>query len=124
LFLISPDGREQRLVSDEPWLRHTWTPDSSRIVAVRQTDENRLELVSIDIATRAQRVLNPDVGAAPPATPQLRGFSLSADGRRVLTSLIRLRGDLQVLEGFEEPDSPWRRLRHFFTSSPRPDAAR
>ena len=102
-----------------------WSLDSSRIIAVRQTDDNRLQLVSIDIATRGERVLTPDLGPSPPATPQLRGFSLSADGKRVLTSLIRLRGDLHVLDGFAPPDSLWRRLIHnFFMSSPRLEPAR
>jgi eukaryotic-like serine/threonine-protein kinase len=125
LYIVSPDGREQRLVSEAVWLRHVWSLDSSRIVAVRQTDDNRLQLVSIDIATRGERVLTPDLGPSPPATPQLRGFSLSADGTRVLTSLIRLRGDLHTLDGFAQPDSLWHRLTHnFFTSSPRLEPAR
>lgn len=125
LYIVSPDGREQRLVSEDSWLRHTWSPDSSTIIAVRQTIDYRLQLVSIDIATREERVLTSDLGPSPPATPQLRGFSLSPDGRRVLSSAIRLRGDLHVLDGFAEPGSLWRRLSHnFFTSSPRLDPPR
>ena len=124
LYIVSPDGREQKLVSTELWLRHTWSLDSSKIIAVRQTDENRLQLVSIDIASRAEKALNGNLGPSPPATPQLRGFSLSADGTRVLTSIIRLRGDLHVLDGFSPPAGLWRRLIHkFFTSSPRLEPA-
>jgi Tol biopolymer transport system component len=120
LYIVSPDGRDQRLVSEDSWLRHTWSPDSARIIAVRQTIDYRLQLVSIDIATREERVLTADLGPSPPATPQLRGFSLSPDGKRVLSSTIRLRGDLHVLDGFTQPDSFWRRLSHdFFMSSPR-----
>jgi Tol biopolymer transport system component/tRNA A-37 threonylcarbamoyl transferase component Bud32 len=115
LFIISPDGREERMVSEEPGLRHAWSHDSSKIIAVRQTIDNRLQLVSIDIATRQERVLTADLGPSPPATPQLRGFSLSPDGSHVLTSIIRLRADLHVLDGF---------AHNFFMSSPRLEQAR
>jgi Tol biopolymer transport system component len=125
LYIVSPDGRERRRVSDRLWLRHAWALDSASIIAIRQNDDNRLALVSIDIATTAERLLNADLGPAPPATPPIRGFSLSADGRTVLTSLIRLRGDLHVLDGFSNARGLWRRLtQNLFMTSPRLEPGR
>ena len=57
--------------------------------------------------TQAVRILNPDLGPVPPTTPPLRGFSLSPDGTRLLTSIARLRGDIHILDGFERDDG-WR----------------
>lgn len=111
LYAVSPDGSEQRLLSPEPWIVHVWAADSRRLLAIRQSDENRLQLASIDLATAAVRVLNPDLGPVPPTTPPLRGFSLSPDGTRLLTSIARLRGDIHVLDGFEAVEPVWRRLR-------------
>ena len=120
LYVVSADGRERRRVAGWLGLRHTWARDSSSIIAIRQNDDDRLELVSIDVATTAERVLNADLGPAPPATPPVRGFTLSNDGRRVLTSVIRLRGELHLLEGFAGDPGWWRRItQNFFMSSPR-----
>jgi len=110
LYAVSPDTPEQRVISRDPWLVHTWSRDSRSIFAMRQSDDNRLQLASIDVTTQAVRVINADLGAVPPTTPPLRGFSLSPDGTRLLTSIARLRGDIHVLDGFERTDTPWTRL--------------
>ncbi len=107
LYAVSPEGPEQRLISRDPWIVHTWARDSKSLLAIRQSDDNRLQLASIDVATQAVRILNPDLGPVPPTTPPLRGFSLSPDGTRLLTSIARLRGDIHILDGFARDDG-WR----------------
>lgn len=114
LYAVSPDGPAQQLISTEPWIVHTWARDSRSILAVRQTDDYRLQLAAIDLATRAERILVPDLGPVPPTTPPLRGFSLSPDGTRLLTSIARLRGDVHILDGFERAAGPWQRLTALF----------
>jgi len=118
LSVVSPDGAEERLVSREPWIVHTWSRDSRSLLAIRQTDAFRLQLAALDVATGAERILVPDLGPVPPTTPPLRGFSLSADGTRLLTSIARLRGDIHVLDGFERPAGVWRRLTRRFQRGP------
>ena len=59
----------------------------------------RLQLVSIDPGPGGAGDRR-DLGPSPPTTPPLRGFSLSPDGTRILTSIVQLRGDVHLLEGF------------------------
>ena len=122
LYAVSPEGPEQRLISRDPWIVHTWSRDSKSILAVRQSDDNRLQLASIDVASQAVRILNPDLGPVPATTPPLRGFSLSPDGTRLLTSIARLRGDVHVLDGFERDDGWQARLRRMLPSRPAVDS--
>jgi hypothetical protein len=43
------------------------------------------------------------LGPSPPVNNPVRGISVSPDGRTVLTSIVRLNGDLWLLEGLQ-PD--------------------
>jgi Tol biopolymer transport system component len=105
--VVSPDGTRTRVLAEETWLAHAWSRDGSSIYGVRLGDEQQLELVALDLATGALRTVIRNVGPSPPSSFPLRGFSLSPDGRRFLTSLYRLRGDLWLLEGFDMPRSSW-----------------
>jgi hypothetical protein len=70
--LVSPDGKQQRLLSDDHWFAHTWSRDGSQIFGIRETEQLRLSLVSIDARTGAERVLC-DLGPSPPSTIPSRG---------------------------------------------------
>jgi len=107
--LVSADGAKTRALSEDIPLAHGWSRDGRRIYAVRPGEAARLQLVSIDTATGAEAVVTKDLGPSPPSDDPLRGFSLAPDGRRFLTSILRLRGDLWLLEGFE-PTGPLDRL--------------
>jgi Tol biopolymer transport system component len=98
--VVSPDGQRTRILADETWLAHAWLRDGSALYAVRLTEDLRLEAVVVDVETGATRTVVKDVGAAPPSSVPLRGLSLAPDGRSLLTSIYRLRGDLWLLEGF------------------------
>ncbi len=54
----------------------------------------------MDVASGATQTVAKDLGPSPPSSVPLRGLSLAADGRSLLTSFYRLRGDLWLLEGF------------------------
>ncbi|MEO7837079.1 MAG: protein kinase [Acidimicrobiales bacterium] len=101
--LVSPDGRTTRVLTEETWLAHAWSKDGSMLYAAGPTDDLRLRLVTIDVASARIRVVSGDLGPSPPTTDPLKGFSLAPDGRSVLTSVLRLRGDLWLLEGFDRP---------------------
>ncbi|HET7747218.1 MAG TPA: hypothetical protein VFM29_07945, partial [Vicinamibacteria bacterium] len=100
LALVSPDDGTTRVLAEETWLAHTWSADGSLLYGVRVTDALRLQLVAADVATGRTRTLVDDLGPAPPTSVPLRGLSLSPDGRSLLTSIYRLRGDVWLLEGY------------------------
>ena len=112
--LVSPDGANHRVLSDEAPLVHGWSRDGKVIYGIRPADGGRLQLVSLDVTGGPETVLGRDLGPSPPSDDPLEGFSLAPDGRTFLTSILRLRGDVWLLEGFEPPVGPldrlWRRL--------------
>jgi Tol biopolymer transport system component len=100
--LVSPDGKQTRLLTQETWLAHGWSQDGKTLFAVRQTDDLHFQLTSLDVATGRERVVAEDLGPTPPTSTPLRGFSLAPDGKSFLTSIVRLRGDVWLLEGFPQ----------------------
>jgi Tol biopolymer transport system component len=99
--LVASDGTATRVLSDEVPLAHGWTRDGRRLYAVRPGDGGRLQLVSIEVPSGAEAVVTADLGPSPPSDDPLRGFSLAPDARSFLTSILRLEGDVWLLEGFE-----------------------
>ena len=92
-LLVSPDGG-QRVFSDEHWLAPSaWSRDGTRIFAIRETEDLRLTLVSLDTHSGAVRVIA-DLGPSPPVNNPVKGLTVSADGLRFVTSVVNLRGDL------------------------------
>jgi eukaryotic-like serine/threonine-protein kinase len=108
-LLVSPDGRNQRLISEDQWLVHTWSRDGLEVFGVRETEDLRLSLVAVDPRTRRTRVIA-DVGPSLPVNNPVKGLSITADGRTITTSVLRLRGDLWLLDGLNWHDSFWRWL--------------
>jgi Tol biopolymer transport system component len=112
--LVSPDGKQERAVpgdawADDPWLVHTWSRDGSEILGIKETDDRHLSVVTVNARTGKARTLA-DLGPSPPVNNPVKGFSLSADGRTITTSIVRLRGDLWLLEGLQwRARSWWRR---------------
>jgi hypothetical protein len=95
-MLVSPDGKQQRTLSDDHWLAHTWSRDGSRIFGIRESEELRLSLVALDARTGSARVVG-DLGPSPAVNNPVKGLSLSSDGRTLVTSLVHLRGGLWTL---------------------------
>jgi Tol biopolymer transport system component len=96
--LVSPDGKEQRVISHDQWLVHTWSRDGSEVFGISETEDLRLSLVAVDARTGKARGLV-DLGASPPVNNPVKGLNLSADGRSIATSIVRLRGDLWLVDG-------------------------
>jgi Tol biopolymer transport system component len=94
--LVSPDGKQQRVLSDDHWLAHTWSTDGSRIFGIRETEQLRLSLVALDARTGSARVVA-DLGPSPSVNNPVKGLSMSAEGGSIITSLLRLRGGLWTL---------------------------
>jgi eukaryotic-like serine/threonine-protein kinase len=102
LALVRPDGREARVLSEELWLAYGWAADSRTVYGLREGDKRRhLALVAIDVATGAERVINPDLGIIPPANQPVRGFARTPGG--FATSMARARSDIWMISGVRLP---------------------
>jgi eukaryotic-like serine/threonine-protein kinase len=95
-ILVSADGTGERVLSDEHWLAHTWSHDGMHIFGIRETEDLRLSLVSLDVAAGREQLVA-DLGPSPPVNNPVKGLSASADGRSFVTSLVSLRGDVWTL---------------------------
>ena len=86
---------------------------SRRIFGIRETEDRRLSLVSLD-AESGREHLVANLGPSPPVNNPVKGLSVSADGRSFVTSVIRLRGDVWTLGNvsWREP-SLWARWFSF-----------
>jgi eukaryotic-like serine/threonine-protein kinase len=98
--VVSADGRESRVLAEEAPLAHAWARDGRSLYAIRSEDL-RLQLVAIDVASGRETRLLEDLGAVPPSSDPLAGLSLAPDGKSLLTSIVRLHGDVWLLSGFE-----------------------
>ncbi len=97
--LVSPDGGTERLLTDDQWLAHTWSRSGTEIFGIRDTEDLRLQVVAVDAHSARRRVLA-DLGPSPPVNNPVKGLSVSADGRTIVTSIIgRVTGDIWLLDG-------------------------
>jgi eukaryotic-like serine/threonine-protein kinase len=111
LFLVSPDGETKRSVSDQHWLVHAWSLDSSALYGIRIDDELHLIFSRLPVEGTEQVLAN--LGLSPPVIIPLDGFSLSPDGKEFIAGTLQPVGDLWMLEGFEVRPPWWRRLKPF-----------
>jgi Tol biopolymer transport system component len=103
LSIISLDGKQNRLLSQEFWIASTWAADSKHMYVLREADRLRhFALTSIDIETLAERVINPDLGPIPHAFQPIRGLTLSGPGT-VTTSVATARSEIWVMDDFVQP---------------------
>jgi len=111
VMIVSPDGKEKRVVNEEFMLASTWAADSRHVYVLREADKLRhFALTSIDINTNEERVINPDLGPIPHASQPIRGLTLSGAGT-VSTSIAAARSDIWVMDDFIAPKGLLDRLR-------------
>lgn len=100
LILVSEDGKETLPLSRDPWQVFGWGRSGQSIYGVKRLADGRRMIATLDITTRAEKLLGEL--QFPPAV-ELRGFSLSRDGKSFATSASQPSGDLWVVEGFHRP---------------------
>jgi Tol biopolymer transport system component len=104
LAIVSPDGKDTRVISEDVWIAYAWGADSSRVYGLKEADRPRhYMMVSLDVATGREEVVNPDLGIIPPANQPIRGFS-RAGNQGFVTSIARARSEIWQLEGFNRPE--------------------
>ncbi|HUF69916.1 MAG TPA: protein kinase [Longimicrobiales bacterium] len=107
-LLVSPDGQQEQILTEDQWLVHEWSTDGFEVVGIKETEDLRLALISVDIRTGSVR-LRADLGPSAPVNRPVRGLALAADGRAI-TSTFRLRGDLWLLDGLSLANGAGRRF--------------
>jgi hypothetical protein len=103
LTLVSADGAQRKDVGSGTWLLHGWSTDGTTLYGIRRSDDRRLELVAL--RDGAETVMA-DMGRYPAAfsfgaavgSIPLRGFTMAADRRSFLTSVIRPTSDIWLID--------------------------
>jgi serine/threonine protein kinase len=107
LVIVAPDGGSPQVVSEEVWIAYTWSADSRRIYGLREADRpSHFALVSIQVETLEERVLNPEVGVIPPAFQPIRGLEVVGPDA-LITSIASARSDILVAEGVSLRPRSW-----------------
>jgi hypothetical protein len=110
LVVVTVDGKERQQLSEDSWIAFTWSEDSRRVLGLRLSDDKpgHYMLAALDLATKREHVLNPDVGVIPPALQAIRGLERNGD-QSVITSVARARSDVWIMRGFEHLTAKLRR---------------
>jgi Tol biopolymer transport system component len=110
IVLISPDGaRQRRIRYDRTPNGLMWSADGRTIYTTMSTPNNERQLVAVDLATDRWTVIasyGSDLAFGVPNAPGLR-FTLGPDGTSFLTTIVRQRTDIWILENFLPPTG-WR----------------
>jgi serine/threonine protein kinase len=109
--LVSADGSIQRKISEGKWAVHVWSNDSAAIYGIRVDDDLHLILSRLTIEGTEHVIA--DLGVSPPTSQPFDGFSLSPDGKTFLTSMLKAKSDLWMLEGFDVVPPWWKRWAPF-----------
>jgi serine/threonine protein kinase len=111
LALVSPDGKQTRLLQEQSWMAFAWAADSQRVYGIRLSDDSQhLSVVSVDVRSGGERVHGPNFMALPVASRVVRGMTRSSP-TTFLASIVHVRSDVWLLENFLPAKSLWDRLR-------------
>ena len=100
--IVAPEGGADRVLA--PNLRPrtiAWSADARTLYGLVVDDEGS-RIVVINVASGVVRVVRPlpaELEFTTPVTPGLR-MTLNADGNRLLTTVLRARSDIWMMEGF------------------------
>ena len=109
LRIVSPDGKQNLLVSRREWETYGWSKDGAALYGIAAGENRRLILAGIDVATRRERQIA-DLGPFPPGSDFIdailgdfsyRGFSLHPDGKSFLTSVARVKTQIYLMKDFD-----------------------
>ena len=108
LRIVSPDGNQNHLISQHPWETYGWSNDGTMLYGIASAENNHLVLAKIDIATGKETKIT-DLGPIPPAFDlaqsfneiPYRGFSLHPNGKSFLTSVLRAKMQIYLMNDFD-----------------------
>jgi eukaryotic-like serine/threonine-protein kinase len=101
ILLISPDGSKRRQIAANHVCRVLqWSADGRTIYAPITNASNDTTLLAIDVARDSERVISTlphGVAVGAPLNPSLR-MTLDADGKALLTTIVRSNTDIWTLD--------------------------
>jgi serine/threonine protein kinase len=108
LRIVSPDGRQNRVVSGRIWQTYGWSKDGTGVYGIAYGANRRLILGRVDVATQKETEIA-DLGPIPPAFDigdslnefPYRGFSLHPDGHSFLTSVLKIKTQIYLMKDFD-----------------------
>lgn len=108
--MASPDGKQERVISQQRWETYGWSKDGATLYGVAADVSRHLILNRYDIASGSEKRIT-DLGLVPPgfelANSQgnfwYRGFSMHPDGKSFLTSVYRMQAHIWLMEDFDRP---------------------
>ena len=104
LVIVSPDGKDSRVISQEIWIALCLERRQPRCLRTSRSGPARplCAQPSSTSETMKERVINPELGVIPPAFQPIRGLTLMGAGSLV-TSVASARSDIWMAEGLERP---------------------
>jgi serine/threonine protein kinase/Tol biopolymer transport system component len=110
LRLVSPDGKQKRVVSERKWETYGWSKDGTALYGIAVDEHRHHILARIDVAS-AHETKIADYGLTGGAVDfgylladfPYRGFSLHPDGKSFLTSIYRAKSQIYLLRDFNRP---------------------
>jgi Tol biopolymer transport system component len=113
VHLVTPDGKTHRTLAAMRTETVAWSRDNSTLYTVGYTDRGAREIVTLDVSTGDVHVLHtittPGLSVETRITPGQR-FTIAADGKSFLASVLRSRMDLWILDDFTSPKGRLDRL--------------
>jgi len=108
--VVSPDGKQNRVVSQFFYETYGWSKDGARIIGIARGENRRVLLQQVDVDSGRETRLA-DLGPVPVemdlAEPfnefPFRGFSLHPDGKSFLTSVLRVKTQIYLMKDFDRP---------------------
>ena len=110
LSLVSPDGKKTRVLHEQAWMAFAWSADGQRVFGIRLSDDyQHLTFTSVDVHSGAERVISPAFRPLPVSARLVRGMTRTSP-TTFMASLVDVRSDVWLLEGFLPPPTLWDRL--------------
>jgi hypothetical protein len=107
LRIVSPDARQNRVISHRAWETYGWSKDGATLYGIGYGENRRFMLSSIDLASGRETQVA-DLGILPAidfggivSELPYRGFSLHPDGKSFLTSVLRVKMQIYLMKDFD-----------------------
>ena len=110
LSIVSPDGKESHLLHDQAWMAFAWSADGHRLFGIRLSDDfQHLTFTSVDVPSGKEHVVSANFMSLPVSARLVRGMTRTSP-TTFMASLVHVRSDVWLLEGFLHPPTLWDRL--------------
>jgi Tol biopolymer transport system component/tRNA A-37 threonylcarbamoyl transferase component Bud32 len=110
LSIVTPDGTKKQVLHEQAWMAFDWSSDGRRLFGIRLSDDyQHLTFTSVDVPSGVERVVSPDFMPLPVAARLVRGMTRTSP-TTFRASLVQVRSDVWLLEGFLPAPTLWDRL--------------